>query len=158
MRLVIDTREQRALTFPEVNGIEIVREALLAGDYGAVHETKTGYWVPDPTLFERKELGDLFKSFTQEYEREKEKWQRAQQAHYFYSLVIEGTVTDILNGHQYWKGGTVHESRKSGLAMLRQLCTVQRKYGVVVQFFQSRREMAWYILEYFRSQERIGIG
>lgn len=127
------------------------------GDYSAVHFFY-GKEVSDPSIFERKEIGDCFTSFTAGYEQEKAKWTRAQALGLTYILAIEASASDVLKGHSYWTEGEVHEAKKSGLAMIRQLMTLQRKYGLQVWFCTSRREMAWRMQEYFLAWERLPLG
>ena len=133
-----------------MSGVEVRVQMLPTGDYGAEHDG-----ILDTTVFERKSLGDLFSSFTAGYAREKAKWQRAQALGLTYILAIEGTASEVLQGHQYWAKGEAWYSKKSGWAMLRQLMTVQRKYGVPVWFTSSRKEMAMLIQEFYLSFERI---
>ena len=151
MILLIDTREQAPLTFPVVKGVEVRVQMLPTGDYGAEHDG-----IDDSTIFERKSLSDCFKSFTGDgYEREKAKWQRAQALGLTYILAIEGTASEVLQGHTYWLKGELHESKKSGLTMVRQLLSIQRRYGIPVWFTSSRKEMAMLIQEFYLSFERI---
>ena len=109
----------------------------------------------DSTVIERK-ADDLWTSFSGEnYTREKAKWERAHALGLNYIIAIEGMVSDVLAGHTYWKQGEVHEAKKSGLAQLRQLLSIQRRYGIQVQFFESRKAMALWIVEYFLAAERM---
>ena len=135
-------------------GIEHRQVTLATGDYGCYHRRTDG-WHRDPVIFERKSVSDCFASFTSGYEREKAKWQRAQALGLTYILAIEATCTEILKGHTYWQGGELQEAKKSGLAMIRQLMSLQRRYGLGVWFCSSRREMALRIQEYFLSVERL---
>lgn len=128
---------------------------MTAGDYTARHRLKDGIEQMDTVVIERKGLGDLFVSFTSGYEQEKAKWERAQACGLSYILAIEGTATDVLRGHTYWAGGELREAKKSGLAMLRQLCSIQRRYQLSVWFCSSRKEMAVLVQEYFLAAERI---
>lgn len=122
------------------------------GDYGAIHE-RTG---PDTTVFERKSVADLWTSFTGDnYLREKEKIKRAKDMALNYILAVEATPWEIRGGHEYFSEGEIKTSKKDGLTMLRQLCTVERKYGITIKFFNGRRDMAFYIVEFFLSLERI---
>ena len=141
------------LEFPQVKDVEVLRQTLLIGDYTAWHRFN-GREVPDPCVVERKGMGDLFTSFTSGYEREKAKWTKAHQLGLHYILAIEGTVTDVLQGNRYWHDGEAQEGRKSGLAQLRQLCTISLKYQVQTWFFSSRKEMAFYLLEFFLASGR----
>src|SRR3990167_1614145 len=142
------------LEFHPVKDVEVLRQTLLIGDYTARH-TIHGREVPDACVVERKGLGDLFTSFTSGYEREKAKWTKAHQLGLHYILAIEGTVTDVLQGNHYWKAGEMQESRKTGLAQLRQLCTLSLKYQVQTWFFSSRKEMAMYLIEFFLASGRL---
>ena len=157
MILQTDTREQQVLVFPQVKGVDVVSATLSVGDYAALHDV-AGQQVPDTSVVERKGIGDLFHAFTSSYEAERAKILKAQTLGLTYILAIEATCSEILKGHSYWQGGEVHEAKKSGLAMVRQLMTLQRKYDVRVWFCQSRKEMALMILEYFLAAERVQSG
>lgn len=157
MYLYIDTREQQSLApeFPKMEAVTIIQKALPVGDYGAGHLVK-GVVQEDGAIIERKSVPDLFTSFTGErYEAERDKVLRAKALGLKYILAIESSFTELLKGHAYWKDGELHESRKTGIAMIRQLCTMSRKYGMDVWFCTSRREMAMRIQEYFISYERV---
>lgn len=150
MKLYVDSREQNPLEFPQTVGVEVVPTALPLGDYSAFYGERL-----DPTVIERKSISDLFTSFTSGYEAERTKILKAAELHRSYILAIEATASEILKGHSYWKGGEVHEHHKTGIAMLRQLMTLQRKYGIAVWFCTTRKEMAWRILEFFLAGERL---
>ena len=100
-------------------------------------------------------MADLFSAYTAGYDRERQKFLKAVDLKLHFILAIEGSVTEVLKGHHYWNGDTRRESRKSGLAMLRQLCTVERKYRIGVWYCTSRTEMALKIQEYFLSADRL---
>lgn len=148
----MDSREQRPLEFPSTVGVEVITTGLAVGDYGASHGE-----IQDPTIFERKSVADLFNSFTSNYEAERAKILKSAQLGLTYILAIEAHASDVLKGHSYWRNGKLHEHKKTGLAMLRQLMTIQRKYGLSIWFCAGRREMALLILEYFLSYERIQV-
>ena len=150
MILVCDSREQDPLVFPKTVGVEVVVEHLSVGDYTARHGT-----VMDTTICERKSIQDAFTSFTGEaYERERAKILRAKEAGLTYILAVEATATEFLKGCSYWSGGESHEHKKTGLALLRQFAMLQRKYGVILWYCSSRKEMALLILEYFLAESR----
>lgn len=151
MQILVDTREKLMLTFPMVDGVSVKSECLVTGDYGCLH--KDG--VRDATVFERKSIGDLYHSFTHEYENEKAKIQRAKDSGLEYILAIEGTALDVRKGHSYWKNGEECEVKKSGLSQVRQILTIQRKYGIGVWWCANRTEMAFLIQEYFITHERM---
>src|SRR3990167_5596529 len=156
MVLLCDSREQASLMldFPKVEGVTVERRGLAVGDYAALHDYQ-GQSVLDPAIVERKGVGDLFRSFTAEYEAEKAKLLKAQAWGLTYILAIEASATEVLKGHTYWAGGELRESQKSGVAMLRQLFSLCRRHGVVLWFCSSRTEMAWRIQEFFLAWERM---
>lgn len=156
MTLLVDSREALPLTnlFPRVQGVEIKEAGLPYGDYHALHGKDQ---EPDDTYVERKGLSDAFTAFSgANYEREKRKWQRAQAEGKRYLIAIEESLTTMLAGHGYRGAeGEWVESGKTGLALVRQLLTVNRKYGVEVHWFTSRKELAWWIVEFYLAKERI---
>ena len=151
MELLVDTREQNALAFSEMVGVTVKIEMLKVGDYTARH--KGG--LMDTTVVERKSVSDCFHSFTHNYENEKAKLMRAKDFGLTYVVAVESPAIELRKGQTYTKDGEVHEVRKSGLAMVRQLMTWQRKYDVQVWFCRDRKDMAFMIQEYFLTQERL---
>ena len=145
-----DSREKDPLYFPELVGMSVSVGFLDFGDYGARYNDSV-----IKTVFERKSLGDLFNSYTSNYEAEKAKFLRAHESGFRFILAIEEPFSEVLKGHTYRKNGELVESKKSGISMIRQLMTITNKYGVEVHYFQSRREMALYIQEYFLAFKRI---
>jgi len=150
VRLSIDSREGLPLKFPKVIGVEYVVEKVVCGDYTAWHDG-----VPDNTVCERKSIADLFSSFTSNYDAERKKIKLAKKLNLNYIIAIEATASQILQGHQYYAKGGLRQHKKSGMAMLRQLMTIQRKYGIAVWFCSSREDMAMRIQEYFLAWERV---
>lgn len=154
MVLATDTREQQPLEFLSVKGVEYRTETLPTGDYGAWHE-QGGEQVRDTAVVERKSLPDLFSSFCAGYERERNKILRAKELGLSYILTIEGTFAEVLSGHAYFDGTDWQEARKTGLSLIKQLMTCQRKYGIQVWWCASRKEMAFRIQEFFLASERV---
>lgn len=152
MEILIDTREQDALTFQFVDGVSVKSECLKVGDYTARHKDGT----MDKTVIERKSIGDLFSSFTgANYDREKDKIKRAKELGLRYVLAVESPALGVRKGHSYKKGGVVHEVQKSGIAQVRQILTLQRRGDFAeVWWCTSRTEMAFLIQEYFLTYER----
>lgn len=151
MKLIIDTREQNELSFVDTDGVELVREALPVGDYTASHDNG----ILDNTVIERKSVADLFGSFSSNYEAERNKIIKAHTRGLKYILAIEASATEIRKGHIYWKDGEKREASKSGISQIRQLMTISRKYEVEVWFCQDRKDMAFRIMEYFLSGEKL---
>lgn len=151
MQILIDTREQNALTFQFVDGVSVKSQKLDVGDYGCQHLDGS----MDKTVIERKSIGDLFHSFTQEYENEKAKIKRAKDAGLRLVLAIESPALEVRKGHTYWKGGQEHKVQKDGLSQVRQILTLQRRGDFAeVWWCTSRTEMAFLIQEYFLTYER----
>lgn len=151
MQILIDTRERDALTFEIIQGIEVKSECLPTGDYGCRH--KDGKM--DAAVIERKSIGDLFHSFTHEYENEKAKIQRAKEAGLRYILAVESPAMEVRKGYSYWKAGEVKEMKKDGLSQVRQIMTLLRRGDFAeVWWCASRKEMAFRIQEYFLAHER----
>ena len=150
MILITDTREQTGLEFPVTHGVSVVRRMMPAGDYGA---EVNGEMVK--ATVERKSINDLFANFSNNYENEKAKLMRAKELGWQYVLAIEAPCFEVRKGHEYRKDGVMVASKKSGLAQVRQLMTLQAKYGVQVWWCQTRAEMAFMVMEYFLAWERL---
>lgn len=151
MQILIDTREQDALTFQFTEGVSVKSECLKVGDYTVRHKDGS----MDTAVVERKSVADLFHSFTHEYENEKEKIFRAKELGLTYILAVESPALEVRKGHRYFKAGEWHEVKKSGISQVRQIMKIQRKYGIEVWWCASRSEMAFLIQEYFLAAERI---
>lgn len=151
MQIITDTREQDPLIFSSIEGVSVITATMSVGDYGCKHKDGS----MDSTVIERKSIGDLYHSFTHEYDNEKAKILRAKAAGLTYILAIESPALDVRKGHQYWKGGELHEVKKSGIAQVRQIMTISRKYDVPVWWCAGRIEMAFLVQEYFLAAERI---
>lgn len=145
MVIIVDTREQNELAFPKTDGVETISQALPVGDYSA---------VGSKVVVERKSIADLFSSYTANYDAERAKITRARELGLKFILGIEASASEIRKGHTYWSGGEEHESKKSGISMVRQLMSVSVKYGVDVWFADGRKDLAFRIMEYFLAWER----
>ena len=148
--MLIDTREQQALEFKKLEGVECLQQCLIVGDYGALLEG-----TPIMVVIERKSIADLFSSFSTGYEHEKRKILKAKEMGYKYILAVEGTCNRILKGYTYWNGTAEVEHPKSGLSQVRQLMTLGCKYGIETWYCSTREEMALRIQEYFLAWERL---
>lgn len=138
MKILVDNREQKPLTFKDV---EVVSTKLDVGDYMAEID---GAIVP--ISFERKSLGDLYGTMNAGYPRFKEEIKRAEASKTKLILVIEQSMSDVLEGYSY--------SECSGDTMMKKLCTLEVKYDLTFKFFNSRMEMSRYIVETFLAVER----
>lgn len=151
MVIITDSREQEELIFPKVEGVSWEIRGLEVGDYAC----QVGERLL-PIRIERKSIADLFSSFSSGYENEKAKIVKARDLGLKYILAIEGTLFDIREGHSYMKDGELHYSKKDGLSQVKQLYTMLAKgYFDQLWFFKSRAEMAFGILQYFLSLERL---
>jgi hypothetical protein len=156
MIIVTDTREQDCLEFEKLSGVSYQTSCLSVGDYSAFYEID-GKKEMSKTIFERKSCADLFGSFTGDnYDRERNKMMRYRDFGFErYILAIENTMFEIRKGHQYKKDGEWHECKKDGTSMVRQLLTCSHKYGIIPMFFNGRKEMSFFIQEYFLAKERV---
>ena len=141
MVILVDSREQKPLEFDHPYITDIIATKLDIGDYAV--RFKDGY-IP-PFYFERKTLGDLFSSLTNDYERFKKEIQRATESNYILIIVVEGSFKRILSGYAH--------STVEGLTILRKLITLLIRYRVWHHFFNTREDMAHYIAEFY-----VGVG
>lgn len=133
MWILIDTREQ----YPLGLVCDVKFKGLKFGDYGCMFSETYQY----PVVFERKGIGDLFSSLTQGYDRLRKCFERAKKANFTLIIVIEGTKEKILKGYAH--------SARDPKSIIKQLETIERKYGVTHMFFPSRISMAHYITDYY---------
>ncbi len=133
MRILIDSREQRPLTF----GCISERKALKFGDYGCMFSEIYQY----PVVFERKSIPDLYGSLTQGYDRLRKCFDKAEKAKFRLIIVVEGTKEKVLKGYDH--------SARDPETIIKQLETIQRKYAVETLFFGNRVSMANHIHDIF---------
>ena len=132
LKLRIDTRETLPLSFRDGVFDEIEVKMLPFGDYGLWYDD-----IQVPIVFERKAFGDLFGSMSAGYERLKKRFLQAKEEGFFFFLLVEGSIEEVFTGSP---GGVV-----KGAGIIKRLATIQVKYDVHTHFFNSRREMAFYI-------------
>ena len=142
MIILIDNREQNFLEFrhPYVETQEFC--TLSVGDYAC--RFKDGH-VPK-IHFERKSIPDLFATLTTNIDRFKDEIKRSQAQGIELIIIIEGTISDIFEGHQY--------TQTQGLSIIRTLLTLEEKYKVSHVFCENRIEMQFYIVEKFCAYQR----
>jgi ERCC4-type nuclease len=142
MIILIDSREQQPLEFSHPYIEKTERCALGVGDYAAV--MKDGH--RPKIFFERKTIPDLVGTMTTGYKRFREEIKRSKANGDELILIIEGTVTDILEGTSF--------SMVEGLQILRTVLSIYERYQITHIFCRSRSEMATYIAEKFCAYER----
>tara|TARA_R110000868_G_scaffold111883_1_gene301750 strand:+ start:2326 stop:2760 length:435 start_codon:yes stop_codon:yes gene_type:complete len=138
MIIIVDSREQRPLVFK----CEIIKKGLKFGDYGALFSPDYNY----PVIFERKNIADLFGTLTQGYDRFRREIDRAEKAKVKLVIAIEGTKEKVLEGYKH--------SKRDPASIIKQLETIERKYGVTHMFFASRIAMANHIQEFYEQEYR----
>ncbi len=136
MRVLIDSREQKELSFE----CDTEVKCLKFGDYGCMFSETYQY----PVVFERKNLSDLFSSLTQGYDRLRKCFERAAKANYMMIIAIEGTKEKVLRGYSH--------SARDPESIIKQLETIERKYGVKHIFFGNRAVMSREIEKFFRNE------
>ena len=137
MKIIIDSREQSPLIFPQRFVTETPVEKLPVGDYGC--EFERGYQVP--AIFERKSLPDLFSTLTQGHDRFKRELARAEDLGIKLILIIEGTMAQVSWGTTY--------SKVPGSAILKTVFTLWIKYNLMPVFCADRNDMSAFIYEYY---------
>jgi ERCC4-type nuclease len=132
----VDSREQAPLVF----NCNWIRKKLIVGDYGASFGNNHLHSV----IWERKSIGDLFGSLTFGYERFRKMFERATKNNIMVVIAIEGSREKVLKGY-------THSSRDPE-SILKQLETIERKYGVASVFFPSRIAMQKHIQAYYEKE------
>lgn len=141
MTIIQDTREQIPLSFDFEYVDQVIRKKLDVGDYGCI--LKDGY-MPK-AYFERKAMGDLFSTLGAGHHRFKKEIERAKINGSKLIIVIEGTLSRILNGcYGDTKGETI----------VRKLSTLWSKYDVPYVCCKDRTEASRFIYEYYCSVGR----
>jgi ERCC4-type nuclease len=97
-------------------------------------------YIP-PLSFERKSLADCIGSLSKGYKRFKKEILRAKENKIQLVIVIEGSITDVLNG--------IEKSWREGSEIIQQLSTIKVRYGIPFYCFNNRKEMERFILEEF---------
>lgn len=121
---------------------ETVTKKLEVGDYGVEFEDG----VVPLFYFERKSIGDLFGTMGGGYKRFKKEMVRARDMGATLFLLIEGTLSDVLNGYKH--------SSIDGNSLLQKLFTLWTRYGLIPIFCSSRSECSRFITEFFLSVGR----
>jgi len=139
MIIIQDTREQRPLKFDHEYVTAVRKVKLDAGDYGC--EFKYGF-VP-PVFFERKSIPDLFGTLGKGYKRFKNEIVLAEELGLKLVIIIEGSLTKVLEGTKY--------SKMDGRTVVRKLYTLWLKYDIPFVCCTNRKECSFYICEYYAS-------
>jgi len=134
MKIIIDSREKRMLSF----SCETIIKCLPVGDYGC--SFYEGHL--HPVILERKSIPDLYGSLTQNYDRFKKMFKRAEEKGIKVIICIEGTKEKVLEGYDH--------SARDPASIIKQLETIERKYNVEHKFFKTRHQMSAYIEQYFK--------
>ena len=140
MIIQIDSREQAPLNFKVAGNISKVETmGLLFGDYQAMLEDGT----PIPIAFERKSCADLYSTLTHGHDRFKRELERAKKHAFQLYLIIEGSLSDVLEGASH--------SKVEPDTLVKSLFTFKVKHGLEPVFCKDRDEMVRYILETFEA-------
>ncbi len=136
IKVYVDSREQRPLTF----GCDWERKGLPVADYGCSFGENHMHNV----LFERKSCNDLYGSLTQGYDRFRRMFQKAAEKGFTVIIAIECSKEKVLKG--------VSHSAREPESIIKQLETINIKYGVSHIFFPSRISMQNYIVDYYNEE------
>lgn len=138
MRIIIDTREQKALEF----SVPTDRECLSVGDYRAKFSDGSLSLV----VFERKSINDLFGTLSQGYERFKKQIEKSKENNITLIIIIEGSLRRVLHGYI--------NSQRTPISIVYQLFTLRVRYNIESVFCQNREEMTDYITHLFTALEK----
>ena len=139
MQILIDTREQDALTFNK--DIETERVKLNVGDYGC----KIGNSLA-PLFFERKSLGDLYGTLSGGYKRFKKEINRASVDGVMLVLAVDVSLIRVMKGFKH--------SKRDPDSLVKQCFTLMIRHKVPCLFFKDSKDMAEYITQTFLAIER----
>ena len=146
MTILIDTREQRPLPFIcDAVLTATKRVTLPVGDYQVEFTDGTR----PPLTIERKSLGDLFGTMGRGYPRFRRMLQKARQKRLQVILVVEATMTEVLEGDPH--------SSLAGSSIMRKLLTLWIKYDLVPIFCADAAEAAWVVRELFEAVGRLHV-
>lgn len=136
MIVYTDSREQLPLDFTvggSISRIEVT--GLPFSDYFCSYENGDNM----PLCFERKAIGDLFGTLTNGMERFKREIQKSKDANYKMIIVIEGTMSEVLNGYSH--------SSVDGKTIVKTLNTLWVKHDIPHLYFPNRSEMKRQMIE-----------
>jgi len=145
--IIEDTREQKPLKFNKSYIDMVVSEKLDYGDYSCHCDGQIC-----PIFFDRKSIGDLFGTLSRKKNKKtgesradvfKREIKRCNDNKHLLVIIIEVSFTDILKGYKH--------SQIDGLTIIRTLFTFMFRHRVLFLPCTSRREMANYISEFYRS-------
>lgn len=137
MRVKVDSREQDKLPFQVTGNVsQVLTVGLPFGDYWA--ELESGQEIP--IVFERKSIGDLYSTLTNEdnIRLHKEKIRKAKEVDCTLILIIEGTLSDVEEGAAY--------SRTEPQNLIKTVFTFMVKYELMPVFCVDRNEMMRFML------------
>ncbi len=135
MLILVDSREQKPLIFKKS-----ITVCLKFGDYCA----SFGDFHHHPVVFERKSLNDLFGTLGAGYTRFRKEITRAKESNYKLIIAIEATKDEVRKG--------IKHSKRDGTSVIIQLNTIKKKYEIDHIYFESRKEMTTYILNYYQQE------
>lgn len=142
MIVKVDSREVLPLEFPCQGLVSRVSTVGLPfGDYWAALQDKDGNELNEiPIMFERKSIGDLFGTLTNNdnIRRHKEKIRKAEEMDCKLFLIIEGTLSDVEDGYSH--------STVDPQALIKTVFTFMVKYGFMPIFCTDRKEMVRFML------------
>lgn len=138
MKILIDQQEKTPLPFKVGGNItEVITKHLPFGDYWC--EWETGQEMP--WMFERKSAADIYGTLSNEdgIRRHKAKWERAKAMDCTLELIIDGTLSDILDG--------VSHTKVEPGPLVKRIFTFKVKYGISPIFCSNPHEMVRYMIE-----------
>ena len=132
MNIIIDTREQKPLSF---TGHKTFRRKLDEGDYN-IEE------LEDKIVIERKSLPDLYQSITSDHERFKREILRAKEKGKTFYIFIEGTLEEFYS--KSWSDRTLKTKPETLKKIIK---TMEERHKIVIIECSTREEMSYLIIQ-----------
>lgn len=132
MNIIIDTREQKPLSF---NGHKTTRRKLDEGDYNIKE-------LEEKIVIERKSLPDLYQSITSDHERFKKEILRSKEKNKLFIIYIEGTLEEF-----YSKKWSDRELKTKPETLRKIIETMEERHKIIIIECANRDEMSKTIVE-----------
>ena len=154
--ILVDTREQKPLSWSPYKDVNQEVRTLKQGDYTAILHTRYGD-ILSRLVFDRKSVGDLWGTFVGDSERFKNEYHRSVVAKEKLCLIVEATCKDIHDdGFGYTqKGRGFIRHNFTGSSMIKKMETFREKYSLEVIYCDGRTDMRRYIASRFMAQLRL---
>lgn len=129
MQIIIDTREQKPLSFP---GYDKIYRKLDEGDYNIAE-------LEDHIVIERKSITDFYGSIIQDHARFKKEILRSKEKNKKFYIFLEGSISDVLD--------YCRERELNPRTMGKILITMAKRYNILIIECETRVLMSKQIVK-----------